>query len=72
MGNTTTIKTIIWEERQEYGLIMTEGNEVKSSISETSKLIGYCPQQDSLWKEMTLREQLYLFATIRGILSKDV
>jgi hypothetical protein len=34
--------------------------EVKSSISQTFQWIGYFPQHDSLWKEIILKEYLYL------------
>lgn len=29
--------------------------------------IGYCPQDDVLWKNITIREHIELYATIRGI-----
>lgn len=31
------------------------------------KYVGYCPQDDVLWKNITVREHIELYATIRGI-----
>ena len=66
-GKTTTIKIIICEEKQTNGLVMISDHKVKAFDSEVFKLIGYCPQHDSLWKEITLKEHIHLFAAIRGI-----
>jgi len=33
--------------------------------------LGYCPQHDILWKELTLREHLEFFLSIHGYNSKD-
>ena len=71
-GKTTTIKIIICEDKQTSGLVMINGHKIKASDSETFKLIGYCPQHDSLWKEITLKEHINLFAAIRGISSDRI
>lgn len=36
-------------------------------MSNIRKLIGVCPQFDILWDALSAEEQLYLFASIKGI-----
>jgi ABC-type multidrug transport system ATPase subunit len=71
-GKSTFIKIVICDEKQTYGMVMIAGQEIKTSISSIFRLIGYCPQQDALWKEITLREHLNLYAAIRGISSIEM
>ncbi|CAG2115476.1 unnamed protein product [Medioppia subpectinata] len=66
-GKTTTMKIMICEEIQTEGTVLISGHRVKASDSHVFKLIGYCPQHDALWKEITVREHMELIAAIRGI-----
>ncbi|CAG2183999.1 unnamed protein product, partial [Oppiella nova] len=66
-GKTTTMKIMICEEIQTAGNFMISGHKVKASDSDVFKLIGYCPQHDALWKEITVKEHMSLIAAIRGI-----
>ena len=43
------------------------GHDMLSEQSSVRKLIGYCPQFDSLIDTLTAREHLYLFARIKGV-----
>ena len=69
-GKTSTIKLIIGRERPTNGLIQVNGQTVDSN--DIHKYIGYCPQHNTLWNEITLKEHLRLFAAIRGIRSQDI
>ena len=66
-GKTTTMKIMICEEKQTEGTVLISGHKVKSFDTDIFKLIGYCPQHDALWKEITLTEHLRLYASIRGV-----
>lgn len=71
-GKTTTIKIMICEETQTKGTVIISGHKVKSSDTQIFRLMGYCPQHDALWKEITLKEHMHLFASIRGIPYKTI
>ncbi|KAH8038334.1 hypothetical protein HPB51_001117 [Rhipicephalus microplus] len=43
------------------------GFEITSNLCRAFKMLGYCPQHDALWNNLTLREHLRLFAALRGI-----
>jgi ABC-type multidrug transport system ATPase subunit len=34
--------------------------------------MGYCPQHDAQWKNITVREHLECYAAIRGVPSSDI
>lgn len=36
------------------------------------QLLGYCPQHDALWKNITVREHLQCYASIRGVPYHDI
>ena len=40
---------------------------MRSSMSKAFEAMGYCPQHDSLWETITLREHLECYALVRGI-----
>ena len=68
-GKTTTMKIIIGQERPTNGFVLIKGKAVNSAY--LHKHIGYCPQHDTLFKKITLKEHLRFFASIRGLKSKD-
>lgn len=35
-------------------------------------MLGYCPQHDALWKNITVREHLECYAAIRGVPKQDI
>ncbi|XP_054155627.1 cholesterol transporter ABCA5-like [Oppia nitens] len=66
-GKSTALKIIICEEQATSGQVFIAGNIVKASDQHVFQQIGYCPQHDSLWADITVREHMYLIAAIRGI-----
>ncbi|ORX78160.1 P-loop containing nucleoside triphosphate hydrolase protein [Anaeromyces robustus] len=69
-GKSTTLNTITSTIPQTTGNICFNGVETHlAKLNEIS--MGYCPQNDILWKELTLREHLELFLSIRGYNSKE-
>lgn len=64
-GKSTTLNTITSTIPQTTGTICFNG--IETHIARLSEIsMGYCPQKDILWKELTLREHIELFLTIRG------
>ncbi|ORX87956.1 P-loop containing nucleoside triphosphate hydrolase protein [Anaeromyces robustus] len=69
-GKSTTLNTITCTIPQTTGSICFNGVETHlARLDEIS--LGYCPQKDILWKELTLREHIELFLGIRGYTSEE-
>lgn len=41
--------------------------DIESNLSEAFQSLGYCPQHDALWDNITLREHIELYAIVRGV-----
>lgn len=66
-GKTTTMKLMTTEEAPTRGTVRICGHDVTTNMKEVFQLMGYCPQQDALWKNITVKEHLRLYALLRGI-----
>ncbi|XP_013402813.1 ATP-binding cassette sub-family A member 5 isoform X2 [Lingula anatina] len=71
-GKTTTLNMIIAETCPTKGKVTVAGTDIKSSISDAFRAMGYCPQHDALWDYITPREHLECYAACRGIPDKDI
>ncbi|XP_014224369.1 ATP-binding cassette sub-family A member 5-like isoform X2 [Trichogramma pretiosum] len=71
-GKTTTMKIIIAEEAATRGRVQIGGNNINSSLSDAFRQLGYCPQHDALWKNITVREHLECYAAIRGVPWREI
>ncbi|XP_049879366.1 cholesterol transporter ABCA5-like isoform X2 [Pectinophora gossypiella] len=70
-GKTTTMKIITAEERPTCGTVMLGGQNIDESQSSAFQMLGYCPQHDALWKNVTIREHIECYAAIRGVSKQD-
>ncbi|OUM61981.1 hypothetical protein PIROE2DRAFT_20875 [Piromyces sp. E2] len=69
-GKSTTLNMITSTIPQTTGSIYYDG--VESHIARYNNIsLGYCPQNDTFWKELTIREHIKFFLTIRGF-SKEL
>jgi len=69
-GKSTTLNVITSTMPQTTGKVCFSG--VDSHLIRLGEIsMGYCPQNDILWKELTLREHLELFLRIRGYTKVD-
>lgn len=50
---------------------MLGGQSIEEAQSGAFQLLGYCPQHDALWKNVTIREHIECYAAIRGISKAD-
>ncbi|PSN57079.1 ATP-binding cassette sub-family A member 5 [Blattella germanica] len=57
-GKTTTMKIMIAEEAATRGRVQIGGHDITSNITDAFQLMGYCPQHDAQWKNITVREHL--------------
>ncbi|KAJ2942740.1 hypothetical protein O0L34_g14929 [Tuta absoluta] len=70
-GKTTTMKIITAEERPTCGTVMLGGQNIDESQASAFQMLGYCPQHDALWKNVTIREHIECYAAIRGVSKQD-
>ncbi|XP_012225217.1 cholesterol transporter ABCA5-like isoform X2 [Linepithema humile] len=71
-GKTTTMKIIIAEEAATRGRVQIGGHNINTHMVDAFQQMGYCPQHDAQWKNITVREHLECYAAIRGVPRGDI
>jgi ATP-binding cassette subfamily A (ABC1) protein 1 len=66
-GKTTSLKILSGDYIPTAGTATLGGYDIKKQQIECRRLIGYCPQFDSLLDLLTVREHLEMFARIKGV-----
>ena len=66
-GKTTTLKILSGEEIPTSGTARLDGLDILTQQIKVRRLLGYCPQFDSLLELLTVREHLELYARIKGV-----
>ena len=66
-GKTTTVSVLCGEVLPTHGRAKIMGHDVVNDAEEAQQHIGYCPQPDALFENMTPEEHLWLYAGIRGV-----
>ncbi|XP_056600911.1 ATP-binding cassette sub-family A member 2 isoform X1 [Triplophysa dalaica] len=70
-GKTTTFKMLTGDESTTGGEAFIQGNSILRELLRVQQSIGYCPQFDALFDDLTAREHLELYTRLRGIPWKD-
>ncbi|XP_059174017.1 ATP-binding cassette sub-family A member 2-like isoform X2 [Physella acuta] len=70
-GKTTTFKMLTGDLVPTAGNAYLNGYSVVKELKKVQQNIGYCPQFDSLYDELTAREHLQLYCRVRGIPPSD-
>lgn len=71
-GKTSMFKMLTGDETITSGEAWVEGISIKSDMNKVHQRIGYCPQFDALFDDLTGRETLKIFALLRGIPSDEI
>jgi ABC-type multidrug transport system ATPase subunit len=66
-GKSTLIKILSGLELPSEGSASVNGFNVATDVSRVQASLGYCPQHDLQWPELTAREHLQLFARLKGL-----
>ncbi|KAF9424045.1 hypothetical protein HW555_000754 [Spodoptera exigua] len=66
-GKTTTFKMLMGDESISSGEAFVSGHSVEKDLGKVHQNIGYCPQFDALFGELTGRETLHMFAMMKGL-----
>uniref|UniRef100_A0A3P9P3H1 ATP-binding cassette sub-family A member 2 n=1 Tax=Poecilia reticulata TaxID=8081 RepID=A0A3P9P3H1_POERE len=70
-GKTTTFKMLTGDECTSGGEAFINRNSILKDLLRVQQSIGYCPQFDALFDDLTAREHLQLYTRLRGIPWKD-
>ncbi|ELK12427.1 ATP-binding cassette sub-family A member 8 [Pteropus alecto] len=66
-GKSTSIKMISGDTKPTAGQVLLKG----SSEGDDLGFLGYCPQENALWPNLTVREHLEVFAAVKGLRKAD-
>ena len=66
-GKSTTFKTLTRDVLPTTGEITINGFSVQKQFDNIRNIIGYCPQYDPIFSDLTVLETLKFFALIKGI-----
>ena len=66
-GKTTTFKCIANELFYEEGDIKLHGMDTKTDFNIVRKFIGYCPQENALFSQLSVYETLYFYCQLKGV-----
>lgn len=66
-GKTSTFRMLTGDARVSDGDALVHGHSVRAHVQDVHRLIGYCPQFDALFDNLTAREILKIFCLLRGI-----
>ncbi|KAH8261715.1 hypothetical protein KR044_002735 [Drosophila immigrans] len=66
-GKTSTFKMLTGDQRIDFGTAHVQGYSMETDAHRVFKRIGYCPQFDALFDDLTGREVLRIYCLLRGI-----
>ncbi|XP_052050613.1 ABC-type organic anion transporter ABCA8B isoform X2 [Apodemus sylvaticus] len=62
-GKSTSLKMISGDTKLTAGQVLLNG----SGEGDTLRFLGYCPQENALWPNLTVKEHLEMYAAVRGL-----
>jgi len=71
-GKTTTINMMTGLLSPTAGVCYLYGKDISSDMDEIRDIIGYCPQHDILWSDLTTREHMEIICEIKAIPQNQV
>ncbi|NXP48513.1 ABCA8 protein, partial [Heliornis fulica] len=73
-GKSTTIKMVAGETTLTAGqVLMKRGDGATSHLQDHEPTsLGYCPQEDPLWPDLTVREHLRVYAAVKGVCKEEM
>ncbi len=68
-GKTTFFSLLTGIYEPTSGNAWVGGNSIKENIGRVQELIGYCPQFDLLWDDLTVENHLYFYSRLKNVKS---
>lgn len=69
-GKSTTFKSLTNEVKPSKGKVLIAGLDMKLDFEKARSLVGYCPQPNLIFDEMSVEEHLKYYARLKGIPAK--
>ncbi|XP_077636408.1 ATP-binding cassette sub-family A member 10 [Crocuta crocuta] len=68
-GKSTSIKMVTGDTKPTAGMVVLKvcGTSPRQPEDDTLKFLGYCPQENSLWPDLTVKDHLELYAAVKGM-----
>ncbi|WOK95547.1 ABC transporter A family member 1 [Canna indica] len=66
-GKSTTISMLVGLLPPTSGDAVVFGKNITTNMDEIRKMLGVCPQNDILFPELTVKEHMEIFATLKGV-----
>lgn len=70
-GKTSTLNVLTGQLAPSSGSVFVYGHAVPAEFSEARKLLGYCPQYNTLFRELTVREHLLFYSNLKNLLPDE-
>ena len=70
-GKTTTMSMLTGMYTPTKGTAYLSGYDVHNQMDDIRKQLGFCPQHNVLWDDLTCDEHIYFFSTLKGQDSKE-
>ncbi|NXK69911.1 ABCA9 protein, partial [Sylvietta virens] len=70
-GKSTAIKMITGETTLTAGQVLMKEGDGGGSQDQAPAFLGYCPQEDPLWLDLTPQQHLSVYAAVKGLRQED-
>lgn len=70
-GKTTTINVLTGQLAPTSGSVLIYGHQIPREFAQARKLLGYCPQYNTLFGELTVREHLLFYCRLKSLIIED-
>ncbi|NXY37325.1 ABCA9 protein, partial [Pomatorhinus ruficollis] len=70
-GKSTAIKMIIGETTLTAGQVLMKRGDGGGSQDQAPAFLGYCPQENPLWLDLTPQQHLRVYAAVKGLRQED-
>ncbi|NXJ18899.1 ABCA6 protein, partial [Dicrurus megarhynchus] len=70
-GKSTAIKMITGETTLTAGQVLMKRRDGGGSQDQAPAFLGYCPQEDPLWLDLTPQQHLRVYAAVKGLRKED-
>lgn len=71
-GKTTFFSMLTGIYEPSSGEAWVGGHSIKENIAKVQELVGYCPQFDLLWEELSVEEHLYFYSRLKNVQADSV
>ncbi|XP_039428969.1 phospholipid-transporting ATPase ABCA1-like [Culex pipiens pallens] len=66
-GKTTTMSMLTGMKRPSSGTALIYGHDIRHEMKKIRNSLGYCPQHNILFEDLTVKEHLYFYSRIKGL-----